>query len=921
MKRSTKKGLLVLLAVAIVAIAGVILSLPRLIENRLQTELAALGVDRLSLGEPYWGLSGAGTTAVTLAGSYDRWRYRVQLTRVQADYTLRTLLDGEINALTIDAADVRLSARDAPARDAPARAPADLPLADILAALARLDLPVARVALDDLATELALPSRSLTVTGSGLILQNRRRSIAGDLQLALDGDSEAGSLPVQLTLSGGKQPWVPDVQLAIREDGLEPLTASATLRDRRGSDSAAAFPLMLNFSTTVPEGWSQVLARHLSSAELRQWLASGESSATAEASVQLPATLPLTQNDWFMALPVALVAAGSLDVAGSTGRDDNAVLPAPLEAVTLIAALRAEGTAAELAISTPEPGRLSARLASDSMPLWGSGKSPLLEGQVRLARPLVMKTSYDGGTGEINIAEMNGEAEVELEVTSATGRPADSAGGSGGFEGLQVDAGFEMAGAGPRWSLSLTRPLRLQAQLDRVWQRQLAALAGVPETVLADWSLEVSAPQPFALDPTAGADGTFLSYGASGEATGPLAVEISAVDPKADPGAVFARARVPTLQVGQAFSVDGVSAELRLPWAGQPLPPVTATGVATGRDGQWQGDLQLALDDWQLRGRASLVAGAEQFRVSGRLQADSLPDLLAATKPFYSLPLAVKLASGSAQANFAANRAASGLDYSVELGAENVAGLAQGVAFSGVQAGVEIAFEDGRFTTPAPLTVSAAQVSAGVAAENFRLAAALQGSKGANTSLATATWQLQTLTADLFDGEVQLAEPALITLPELGNRLLFRVSNVQLASILGLYRDQGIDGNGVLNGVIPVILESDGVRVDRGEITAAAPGGSIRYAHGLDLANANQQLAMTLGLLENFHYRVLDVTTDFRPSGDLVLAVRLEGRNPDRFEGQQVNFNINFEENIFQLFKVLRLTDELTTKIEGKLKK
>ena len=91
------------------------------------------------------------------------------------------------------------------------------------------------------------------------------------------------------------------------------------------------------------------------------------------------------------------------------------------------------------------------------------------------------------------------------------------------------------------------------------------------------------------------------------------------------------------------------------------------------------------------------------------------------------------------------------------------------------------------------------------------------------------------------------------------------------------------------------------------------------YRSEAPVAVAHEQLAMTLRLLENFHYDKLNVGLEFDPEGRLLLATQLSGRNPDEFNGRQVNFNINLEENLFDLFKVLRLTDQLTRELEKRV--
>ncbi len=76
---------------------------------------------------------------------------------------------------------------------------------------------------------------------------------------------------------------------------------------------------------------------------------------------------------------------------------------------------------------------------------------------------------------------------------------------------------------------------------------------------------------------------------------------------------------------------------------------------------------------------------------------------------------------------------------------------------------------------------------------------------------------------------------------------------------------------------------------------------------------------MTLRLMENFQYTDLDVKVHLAPSGEMNLAVSLKGNNPGELDGRPVNLNINLEENIFDLIRVLKLTDELTREIEKRV--
>jgi hypothetical protein len=63
------------------------------------------------------------------------------------------------------------------------------------------------------------------------------------------------------------------------------------------------------------------------------------------------------------------------------------------------------------------------------------------------------------------------------------------------------------------------------------------------------------------------------------------------------------------------------------------------------------------------------------------------------------------------------------------------------------------------------------------------------------------------------------------------------------------------------------------------------------------------------------------VTTDYKPGGDLVLQVRLEGNNPQWQEGQPVHLNLNLEENIPTLLRSLQLSSEISEQVEKRYHK
>ena len=71
--------------------------------------------------------------------------------------------------------------------------------------------------------------------------------------------------------------------------------------------------------------------------------------------------------------------------------------------------------------------------------------------------------------------------------------------------------------------------------------------------------------------------------------------------------------------------------------------------------------------------------------------------------------------------------------------------------------------------------------------------------------------------------------------------------------------------------------------------------------------------------MEEFHYTVLSSQVELAEGGDLTLALRLQGSNPDFQQGRQVNLNINLQENIPALLASLQLSGKVSDIIEQRV--
>jgi hypothetical protein len=149
--------------------------------------------------------------------------------------------------------------------------------------------------------------------------------------------------------------------------------------------------------------------------------------------------------------------------------------------------------------------------------------------------------------------------------------------------------------------------------------------------------------------------------------------------------------------------------------------------------------------------------------------------------------------------------------------------------------------------------------------------------------------------------------------------------DLDLAKVLSVEHNQGIQGTGTLNGTLPVTITSGGMTVKDGMVTALPPGGVIHYGSAPEsskvISETNTQLHLVTQALNNFHYTLLRVGVDYAETGTLLLTARLEGRNPDLKKIPPVNFNLTVQENIPALLKSLRLVDDIQDAVERKYKR
>ena len=224
------------------------------------------------------------------------------------------------------------------------------------------------------------------------------------------------------------------------------------------------------------------------------------------------------------------------------------------------------------------------------------------------------------------------------------------------------------------------------------------------------------------------------------------------------------------------------------------------------------------------------------------------------------------------------------------------------------------------FTMPEPARVTIAAIQTGVEVTDLSLDLQLGG-----IPPATLEWvAVRNVSAAVFGGRVT-SEGGRLDVAHPDQTFTVKAEQLDLQQLLHLEQQKGLQGTGILDGVIPIILTPTGMQVHDGVLEARPPGGVLRYQPALETAQevapADSHLSLVLQALSNFHYNALKLGVQYEEDGTLQLTARLEGKNPDWQQGRPVHFNLTVQENIPVLLKSLRAVQGIEQSLQEHLQR
>ncbi|MDO9625425.1 MAG: YdbH domain-containing protein [Pseudomonas sp.] len=180
--------------------------------------------------------------------------------------------------------------------------------------------------------------------------------------------------------------------------------------------------------------------------------------------------------------------------------------------------------------------------------------------------------------------------------------------------------------------------------------------------------------------------------------------------------------------------------------------------------------------------------------------------------------------------------------------------------------------------------------------------------------------ELQQAQASLMGGTLWL-NPGQWNLEQ--SKLVFplQLQGLDLNQLFTFYPAEGLAGSGLIDGQLPLNVSAAGIEIEQGQLLARAPGGRLVFHSERirALGRSNPAMQLVAQSLEDFRFTTLSSQVNYDPQGKLLLAMRLEGRNPAIEQGRPIHFNINLEEDIPTLLASLQLTDKVNEIIKQRV--
>ena len=142
----------------------------------------------------------------------------------------------------------------------------------------------------------------------------------------------------------------------------------------------------------------------------------------------------------------------------------------------------------------------------------------------------------------------------------------------------------------------------------------------------------------------------------------------------------------------------------------------------------------------------------------------------------------------------------------------------------------------------------------------------------------------------LAGGELVLEPTLLDFAADRERRMTFRVTGIGAGLFLQEFDFENLNATGSFDGVLPMVFDARGGRVEGGRLVARPGGGNIAYVGEVSRENVGVWGNLAFGALRSLDYRDLTIEMDGPLAGEMVTAIRFQGVSQGK--GAKSNFLI-----------------------------
>ena len=174
-------------------------------------------------------------------------------------------------------------------------------------------------------------------------------------------------------------------------------------------------------------------------------------------------------------------------------------------------------------------------------------------------------------------------------------------------------------------------------------------------------------------------------------------------------------------------------------------------------------------------------------------------------------------------------------------------------------------------------------------------------------------FKIPLLKANVFLGVVEIREQDINLSEDVQLDLI--VKQLDLSELVETQEMEGLHTTGKLSGHIPLLYSNGQINVLNGEINSIQRG-KIRYTTPLSKSDdINEQLKLTLDVLEDFNYTALNSKIVY-DDDTLYLKSAISGNNPNVANGRPINLNLNTEVGLKGAIEAMRIQSGINSRIE-----